>query len=62
MTQSRPGMDIKLYLQTRIDQMQSELKHTSRDSYNGGWLEGSIYNLKEMLRGIEAGEINGPSC
>ena len=54
--------NIRDYLNTRINQMQAELDHTNRDSYNGGWLEGSIYNLKEMLKGLEAGDINGSHC
>lgn len=48
---------IKTYILSRIIQLQSEAEGINRDTYNAGWLEGTIYNLKEMLKAIEAGDI-----
>lgn len=51
-------IQLKSYLQSRIDQLNTESQSLlNRDTYNAGWLEGSIYNLKEMLHAIESGEI-----
>lgn len=49
--------DIKTYIQSRIDQLQSEAEGINRNTYNAGWLEGTVYNLKEMLKGIDKGDI-----